>query len=144
MVISLKKIDRFEKIRYIIQIALACAGIFSAFFFFISLISFNCQDPSWFFKTTSVVSYHNWFGAWGAQSAALLLYIFGGFASLFFVGFLLFMSYFLVQGNIEWDRILAFIFTIQIVATASYLYNSDIISVYVPGGLCGIFFICII
>jgi DNA segregation ATPase FtsK/SpoIIIE-like protein len=140
MVISLKKIDRFEKIRYIIQIALACAGIFSAFFFFISLISFNCQDPSWFFKTTSVVSYHNWFGAWGAQSAALLLYIFGGFASLFFVGFLLFMSYFLVQGNIEWDRILAFIFTIQIVATASYLYNSDIISVYVPGGLCGIFF----
>lgn len=143
MVISLKKIERYEKLRLYTRVASACAGIMIVLFSLLSLVSFNAKDPSLFFSSTSGVVYYNWCGSLGAQTAALLLFIFGGFASLFLIGFVIFMVYLFVTKKIiksELDRIVVFIFMTQIVAAAASFYNIDIITSYLPGGLAGYYF----
>ena len=57
-------------------------GFLIAFLFFLSLISFNSSDPSFYQSLSNKQVIHNWLGTFGSYSAALLMFVFGYVAYL--------------------------------------------------------------
>lgn len=106
----------------------------------VSLISFNFNDSSIIFRTTSDVKTSNLIGWFGAQLSSLLLYFFGSSAFLFipilyFISFLI-LRYESLKNNI--DRILALFFLVPIFSALSNLYTFEIFPQVCPGGTIGI------
>lgn len=82
----------------------------SAGLFFFSLITYHASDATWFSFTSKVNGYHNFFGMFGAQFAALQLYWFGSVASFVMSTVLFWCAYRLWQDqslNEQWERLIS-------------------------------------
>src|SRR3990172_2001780 len=71
---------RFVKKKYSVPYRreiFVCVGFATSFFLLIAVLTFSAHDPSWFYYTTSDGVVTNKCGFFGAQCAALLMYLFG-------------------------------------------------------------------
>jgi S-DNA-T family DNA segregation ATPase FtsK/SpoIIIE len=112
----------------------------TALFMLVSLLSFNAHDPSWFYYHTDVHEITNKCGVWGAQCAALLMYLLGA-ASLLVPFFLMFYAsriFFQTPWRYEWDRVVSFLFFIPTCAALNSLYRFHFFKNVIPGGRIGI------
>lgn len=83
---------------YTHELCVFLLSLFALFLFF-ALYSYNPHDSSWFYYSSDELQMTNWSGAFGAQVAALLFYLFGG-ASFLLVAllFLLHISCYIAYG----------------------------------------------
>ncbi|MGB8367027.1 MAG: DNA translocase FtsK [Candidatus Babeliales bacterium] len=111
----------------------------SIIFLFLSLISYNPEDSSYFSYHSSGLVVSNNAGLYGAQVAALLFFLFGS-AALLLIPLLAFVFFMLVKKKIiknEWERLVAFILLLPLSSTLLRLYAVDFLYSPYPGGLIG-------
>ena len=120
----------------------------SVFIFFCSLtlfllfclLSYSSHDVSFLHKTLLPIQYHNWFGAWGAYTASLLIFLFGGIGSFLCLGFLIFcLSCRYLQQPIKnnCDQYIAWFFLLVTGMAGSYILQFDFFASQIPGGIIG-------
>ncbi len=105
-----------------------------------ALLTYNSNDPSWFFFSTDSMPIHNFCGKLGAHCAALLLFFLGS-AALLIGPFLFFIGYVFMMSSLtqEWDRIAAFIIGIISFASLEHLYSMNaMMHGFNPGGALGL------
>ena len=75
-----------------------------ALFLFFALYSYRSCDSSWFYYASDEVHVSNWSGVFGAHTAALLFYLFGG-ASFLCVALIFFVAYVVLyrMWRYEWS-----------------------------------------
>jgi len=103
-----------------------------------ALGSYNAQDPSWFYFNTQATIIHNKFGSFGANSAALLLYLTGAAAWLWVIS-VCFAAYVSIrkQWRYEWDRFIAAAVVCFDISLFFSFYNIRLIAHFLPGGITG-------
>jgi DNA segregation ATPase FtsK/SpoIIIE-like protein len=140
--------NRFLKYKFE-AIAIVLASIF--LLLFISLISYNPADRSWFYFSNNGSVINNWCGIIGANFSALLFYLLGSAAYLFVFGFALF-SYLLItqksfaqksfaqksfeQKGFGWRRVIAFFISTLSFAALLASFKLDFTKSF-AGGLIG-------
>jgi DNA segregation ATPase FtsK/SpoIIIE-like protein len=140
--------NRFLKYKFE-AIAIVLASIF--LLLFISLISYNPADRSWFYFSNNGSVINNWCGIIGANFSALLFYLLGSAAYLFVFGFALF-SYLLItqksfaqksfaqksfeQNSFGWRRVIAFFISTLSFAALLASFKLDFTKSF-AGGLIG-------
>ncbi|MDR3646625.1 MAG: DNA translocase FtsK 4TM domain-containing protein [Candidatus Babeliales bacterium] len=92
---------------------------------FISLFSYNYQDLSFFYYNSSQLQISNWLGFFGANTAAILFYLFGfsAFVIVFFLIYLTKMFWNNVSLKKEWEVVLGFIILILNLSILFSVYN---------------------
>jgi DNA segregation ATPase FtsK/SpoIIIE and related proteins len=130
-----------SKSRFIIyqQELIALFLFVGSFILLLSLYSYNPQDPSWFYYSSSHGAYHNVCGFLGAHIAALLFYIVG-FAAFAFIPYVFFLSYLLIAHRAwhdEWERIVAGGVTIVVLSIICFLHDVRMPDAWYAGGLIG-------
>lgn len=118
-------------------LGIACAAL--TLILSLVLLSFNVQDPSWFYFSTAQGAIQNIGGMVGAHVAALFFYLFG-LSSYLFIPLLAAASYCLSK-SIPWtdeiDRFLAGLVLIPITACFFYIYQIGSVDGMVNGGIVG-------
>jgi S-DNA-T family DNA segregation ATPase FtsK/SpoIIIE len=115
----------------------------TALFISVSLLTFSAQDPSWFYYHTDMNPITNRCGWWGAQCAALLIYLVGA-ASFLVPGFLVFLSwliFFNLSWKYDWDRLASFLFFIPTGAALTAFYRIRLFRHSLPGGRVGVIYL---
>jgi|SaaInlStandDraft_4_1057021.scaffolds.fasta_scaffold08632_2 DNA segregation ATPase FtsK/SpoIIIE, S-DNA-T family len=110
----------------------------SFLFLFLSLVSYNEHDNSWFYFSSVSKPIFNWCGIVGAHFSALLVFLFGS-AAYFFVGCLLIFSIFLLRAisiKEEYGRLIGLG---GVVLTSATIFRAHEIgsAVLYPGGVVG-------
>lgn len=91
----------------------------SAALLLLSLITYHAADATWFSYTSVADGYHNLFGSFGAQLAALQLYWLGSVASIIVSALLCWSTYRLWKDQTlidHWERVVAGLFLVITVA----------------------------
>jgi DNA segregation ATPase FtsK/SpoIIIE, S-DNA-T family len=105
----------------------------------IALYSFDPQDPSWFFVSSSPQPVHNWCGVVGSYFSGLLMFLFGS-ASYLVVALTGALIYWVaVDGEWKehWERIIAGMGVVACVATLCTLHKLEIVPHGMYGGYVG-------
>ncbi len=114
----------------------SCAA---SLFTFISLLSFHRHDQTWFYTSSLAQPIKNKCGLVGATLAGLLLYICGSASLLFpIIGLYSLWAFMWAKydWSHEWDRIIALLCCVPVIASLFSFYKMD--PLYsIPGGLIG-------
>lgn len=116
-----------------------CVAVAASLFLTIALFTFNANDPSLFYYQTNDVAVANKCGFFGAQCAALLIHFLGA-ASLLVPFFLLFCVWLTAVHGVyryEWDRCIASVVAVPVVASLATLYRLRLFKGAAPGGVLG-------
>jgi DNA segregation ATPase FtsK/SpoIIIE, S-DNA-T family len=107
-------------------------------FLSLALISYNAHDPSWFYSSTKAQAIANWCGLIGANSASLLVFLFGS-ASYLFIGTLLLFSVLLLRGVRLQESLFYLSGLGGLVVSGATLFRAHGLGsmVWFPGGLLG-------
>lgn len=125
--------------RLIMMFVLLCNFVIIA----LSLFSYNPHDLSFFYTSSHVAPASNICGAFGAQLAAVLVYLFGGasFLLLLSIASTLFMIATKRRIKNEWERIGATFFLVVCVSALLHYYSVDFFPHVYPGGAIGALFL---
>lgn len=105
----------------------------------IAVSTFNPHDPSWFYQSTKHPSVTNHAGVWGAHGAALAFYCIGNAAYIIplLFAYTTYTSWRKKTVRDEWDRIIAFMTYIPVVAALMYSYQLGAAPFMTSGGIVG-------
>ncbi len=130
------------KIVSFLKMALKSTIFFSvAIILFLSLITYNCLDTSFFYKTSLPANYNNILGAFGAYTASLILHFFG-FSAVFFIPFFIFYGLSSAKVfELENLDIKTFGFSVFLTSFSCLmaLNNLEFFFKVAPGGMVGIY-----
>src|SRR5581483_11721142 len=105
----------------------------------VALATYNPTDASWFYTTNASVPINNLAGQWGANSAALLLYLFGASCWWLLVACYLLTASLWRYSNWyhQWDRIVACLLLMLTGSAFAAYYKVDFLGAPFPGGYVG-------